>query len=205
MKMKLTEVLKRAIETKDWELVCKVYTGITGEPISPPKPKTEAEMLAGMDIDLEAEAQKVREEITQEIVDKKQEQAKRWVPEPPPEPTLSEEYNLGNVDAGFTGNPNIKVRKAPISNTGRKNLFVDDGTIAPDEMKENDETGLDQMYKQTYSPRRPEAQLIDMTCTQCSKVVKVPPVLAVGRTSDSRSDETTNSLFRCETCSRGGK
>jgi hypothetical protein len=150
MKMKLTQVLKRAIETQDWELVCKVYTGITGEPISPPRPKTEAEELAEMDIDLEEAMPERNLRWLDDLKKDSDSNAQAVEQEPPPEPTLSEEYNLGNVDAGFTGNPNIKVRKAPISNTGRKNLFVDDGTIAPDEMKANDERGLAKMYKQTY-------------------------------------------------------
>ena len=45
---KLPIVLKEAIQTSNWELVCKVYTAITGEYIEPPK--TEEEELASMDI-----------------------------------------------------------------------------------------------------------------------------------------------------------
>lgn len=37
--MKLPEVLKQAVELADWQAVCAVYTAITGEPLSPPKPK----------------------------------------------------------------------------------------------------------------------------------------------------------------------
>ena len=48
--MKLPQVLKQAVLNRDWNLVCTVYTAITGEPLSPPK--TEAETLADMDIDL---------------------------------------------------------------------------------------------------------------------------------------------------------
>lgn len=37
--MKLPDALKHAVLTQDWEVVCKVYTTITGEPLEVPKPK----------------------------------------------------------------------------------------------------------------------------------------------------------------------
>lgn len=48
--MKLPDVLKMAVERKDWYAVCKVYTAITGEPLEPPK--SEAESLADLNIDM---------------------------------------------------------------------------------------------------------------------------------------------------------
>lgn len=37
--MKAHELLKSAVEEQDWIKVCKVYTAITGKPLSPPKKK----------------------------------------------------------------------------------------------------------------------------------------------------------------------
>lgn len=45
-----TEVIKIAVETQDWELLCGLYTTITGEPLSPPE-KEETDPLK-MDFDV---------------------------------------------------------------------------------------------------------------------------------------------------------
>jgi DNA-directed RNA polymerase subunit M/transcription elongation factor TFIIS len=38
--MKLPELLKRAVRTQDWQLICTAYTAMTGEFLLPPQPKT---------------------------------------------------------------------------------------------------------------------------------------------------------------------
>lgn len=50
--VKLPEVLKMAVESGDWELVCQAYTGVTGLPLSPPKPKDD---WANTDIQLHSD------------------------------------------------------------------------------------------------------------------------------------------------------
>lgn len=37
--MKLPDLIKKAVQTEDWGLICKAYTVITGEPLSPPEKK----------------------------------------------------------------------------------------------------------------------------------------------------------------------
>ena len=38
--MKLPDLIKKAVQTEDWLLICKAYTAITGEPLSPPEKKS---------------------------------------------------------------------------------------------------------------------------------------------------------------------
>jgi hypothetical protein len=47
--MKLPDLLKKAVQTEDWALICKAYTAITGEVLSPP-PKKEVIDFASLEI-----------------------------------------------------------------------------------------------------------------------------------------------------------
>lgn len=51
--VKLPEVLKMAVESGDWKLVCQAYTGVTGLPLSPPN--TKEDDWANMDIQLHSD------------------------------------------------------------------------------------------------------------------------------------------------------
>lgn len=48
--MKLPDLIKQAVVEGDWKKVCAVYTAITGEPLTPPKPKKKELDLANFEI-----------------------------------------------------------------------------------------------------------------------------------------------------------
>ena len=173
--MKLPQVLKQAVQTEDWGLVCTVYETITGESLSPPV-KTEEEVLANMEIGMS---------VTPIPPYPKNLSPPTLPPEPHPDDYL---------------NPNIKTRREPMNRHTRKNSFVDDFTEAVDDLRQN-RPDLEAMYKQIPGDRRPPVQLVDMTCTQCGRTDKISPVLAAGKTTNKASNDEVRPLYKCDSCS----
>lgn len=68
----------------------------------------------------------------------------------------------------------------------RVNLFVDDGTVAHDNIK----------YTKPPSPRtRPYAKKVSVTCSLCNKTEKVAPILS--------TDPEVRAKYKCNKCLTG--
>jgi hypothetical protein len=174
--MKLPVLLKEAIIEGNWEKVCFIYTAITGEEISPPKPtiiekeKTEEEILK--DLDLEPDIKIKREEKANFIATTKKEESSN-----------DDDYDGKKI-----------ARKTPfIKHKIRPQLFTDDRTEAVDDLTENNQT-LAKMY---VSPRERNRSnnLVKVECSICGKTLEVSSVLAT--TYDP--DPSENS-FKCDNC-----
>ena len=225
--MKLPQVLKQAVLTSNWDLVCTVYTTITGEPLF--SPTTETKTLADMDIDLDIVSEQVpsamptKEENIEDLntakgislVDEEIEDVKENEPDVSFEEDIQEEFTDcvvttkgGGTDKALQGS---KCRNEPlcIPQTGtRHNKFKDDRrAFARQDVTKytHDKNGLPLgVHVATgnrYDTSRDTGKQVTVTCNVCGKKQKVSASLAIGHNNNPEYNR-----WKCNTCcSKGGK
>jgi len=194
-----SEILKIAVEQQDWQLICGLYTNITGEPLSVP---------TAQEIKKEEEDILAKEYSIEEL--KYQNQL------PPEEQDLKlADKNIDNmIDSrynDFTAPPrntdsvsseNRRMRSESVGSGRLKNVvgvseegFVDDLTESLTDPETGEKlVGKNKDAKVTPRNRRKQlgmndTSLIEATCSSCKKQIKVAPSIAFGY-SESESENT---------------
>jgi hypothetical protein len=195
--MKLPEVLKKGILEGDWELICKVYTGITGEPIEPPKPKEPD--WADMDIDISFAVPAAADGLP----------GVRFVPgtaikdvsDDAREQDLIEDDWIEDENSQFTGDADgAQARREKFEATeDRDNKFVDNqGVHKKERVDINPMMGASEREPEPEKKRK--TGLIKVQCSVCDKKEETSRSLATKYKKDP-----DNNTYRCNACcsSRG--
>ena len=204
-----SEILKIAVEQQDWQLICGLYTNITGEPLSVPQAVVEEEEKEEEDVlskDYSIEELKYQNQL------------------PPEEQSLkSSDKNIDNIISSryndFKAPPrNVssskdfsgrQMRSEPVGSNKLDNVvgvskegFVDDMTEALVDPDTGEKLiGSNKDAKVTPRNRRKElgmndTSLIEAKCCSCGKTQSVSPSIAFGY-SGIDSENTWN----CNDCS----
>ena len=203
-----SEILKIAVEQQDWQLICGLYTNITGEPLSVPSAAEEQPEKKEEDIltkeysidDLKYQQQLPPEEQDLALVDKDIDNM------------ISSRYNDFKAPPRNTENTSFsgrQMRSEPVGRSKLKNVvgvseqgFVDDLTETLTDPDTGEKLiGNNKNVKVTPRNRRKElgmndTSLIDAKCCSCSKTFKVSPSIAFGYSS-VESENT----WSCNDCS----
>ena len=206
-----SEILKIAVEQQDWQLICGLYTNITGEPLEIPKTQTEEvaeqenpiEDILGKEYSIEElkyQNQPSPQEQDAELSDKNIDKV------------VDSRYN------DFTAPPrnyegesgdNRRMRSEPVGSGRLENVvgvsklgFVDDmseSLVDPDTGENL--TGQHKNDKITPRNKRKElgmndTSLIDAKCSSCQKTIRVSPTIAFGY-----SDIDSQNNWKCNDCS----
>lgn len=190
--MKLPDVLKKGILEGDWELICKVYTGITGEPIEPPKPKEVnwADMDINIDLNLPIP---MAEDGSPGIAVKPNE-----VEDDASDKDLVNEEWVESEDSTFVGDlEGKKARREPVqTDISRENKFRDNpGVYKKERVDLNPSLGV------IPQPRKKKkSSLVKVQCSVCDKKEEVSRSL-----STKYSKDPEKNTYRCNGCcsSRG--
>lgn len=203
-----TEILKIAVEQKDWQLICGLYTSITGEPLSAPEIEDKESSQENEFLTKEYSIDKLREQNQDESTEKEQELDSQGVDNDQENiynnftaPTRSE----SREESDHSGR---KMRSEPVGSKPLKNAigvseygFVDNLT----ESLVNPETGTafsEENKRNVITPRNKreslgmnDTSLIDVRCSSCGEEQKVSKVLSYG--FSNRSEENT---WKCNSC-----
>jgi len=202
-----SEILKIAVEQQDWQLICGLYTNITGEPLSVPEPVVEEEkeeediLSKEYSVDeLKYQNQPPPEKQDSELVDKNIDK------------TIDSRYNDFTAPPRNTSNSSNnsgrQMRSEPVGSTKLKNVvgvseegFVDDLTesLVDPETGEN-LVGKNKNAKVTPRNRRKElgmkdTSIIDATCSACGESLKISSALAYGY-----SQIESQNTWKCNDC-----
>ncbi len=208
-----SEILKIAVEQQDWQLICGLYTNITGEPLSVPNAVVEEDEKEEEDVlskeysieELKYQNQLAPQEQEEELLDKDIDKV------------IEDRYNEFKApprNNSSTSTSDRRMRSEPVGSNVLKNVVgvSENGFI--DNMTEDlidPETGEKMTGKNegvTITPRNKRKELgmnntslIDATCSSCNKIIKVSSSIAFGY-SDSQSDNT----WKCNDCTvKGGR
>jgi len=206
-----SEILKIAVEQQDWQLICGLYTNITGEHLSVPQPAIEEEKeeedVLKKDYSLEElryQNQLPPQEQDLELVDKNIDNM------------ISSRYNDFTAPAksdNSEGSKSTKGRKMKSEQVGSNKLsgnFVGiSSTPFVDEMKESlvdpdtgePLVGNNQNVKITPRNKRKELGMQDTSlrnaeCSSCGKSFEVSPSLLYGY-----SERKSSNTWKCNSCS----
>ena len=110
--------------------------------------------------------------------------------------------NWDKIIQGYTGltgsTPPAAARPAPLAEK-KPNRFVDDGTIAKNQIKDSKKLSR-QSKKAPPKAARPAFEEIDLTCCRCGKSQRVHPGLRpVAIDPDSKNDGRAPD-FKCDRC-----
>lgn len=171
MKMKIKDVIKRGILTGDWDLICKAYTGMTGEKISPP--------VHEMEIDIDQSRQNISQNIPQNISQK----------------NIPQNISQKNISPNITQNTQQDMmRRTPINMRQHNNMFVDDFSQARQDLKSSRD--MSKLYNDHLTERRPPSQLVNVRCG-CGQIDQVLPEIA---SQYLVSAENGGSEYKCQRC-----
>lgn len=202
-----SEILKIAVQEQDWQLICGLYTNITGEPLSVPQDAIEEEEEENEDIltkeysidELKYQNQLSPQEQDLELVDKNIDNI------------ISSRYNDFKAPPRNTENTNFsgrQMRSEPVGSNVLKNVvgvseqsFVDDmsESLVDPETGEN-LVGSNKNAKITPRNKRKElgmndTSLISAKCSSCGKTSSVSPSIAFGYSELESENE-----WQCNDC-----
>ena len=201
-----SEILKIAVEQQDWQLICGLYTNITGEPLSVPESVVEEEKeeedILSKEYSIEElkyQSQLAPQEQEEELLDKDVDKI------------IEDRYNEFKAPPRNTdrsSNSGRQMRSEPVGSTTLKNVvgvseegFVDDLTesLTDPETGEN-LVGKNENVKITPRNRRKElgmknTSVIDVVCSACGKNHKVSSALSYGY-----SDIESQNTWKCNDC-----
>ena len=207
------EILKVAVEQQDWQLICGLYTNITGELLSVPPPAVEEKEEEKGDVltkeysleELKSQNQSSPPEQDEELINK-------GVDRPP-----SSRYNDFTAPPRESSSTDFSGRQMRSEAVGSRQLtnvvgvneasFVDDMTESLTDPETGEKLiGNNQNAQITPRNRRKQlgmndTSLIDAKCATCSKTFKLSPSIAFGY-----SESDTDNTWKCNACSvRGGR
>jgi hypothetical protein len=186
--MNVQESFKKAAATKDWQLIDEIYHQFFGEHLTleqikdnlekKPKRKSKKTIYPWQNIEIESP------KIIDDQLKSKNGTSAFMSPIFQPNPSK----NKQDIK-------NKQCRSEPLG-TNSYNLFYDDATIAPEELKKQNPQ-LNKLYGQKHQRNRSpaESQLINVVCYVCGKQECVSPILA---TSYSKNPDENS--YRCNKC-----
>tara|TARA_R110000824_G_scaffold17703_3_gene71276 strand:- start:13 stop:666 length:654 start_codon:yes stop_codon:yes gene_type:complete len=202
-----SEILKIAVEKQDWQLICGLYTNITGEPLSVPSAVVEEEEKEEEDVlskeysieELKYQNQLSPQEQEVGLVDKNIDKI------------IEDRYNEFKApprNISSSSSSGRKMRSEPVGSTILKNVvgvsedgFVDDLT----ESLTDPETGeqlVGKNDKAKITPRNKRKELgmkdtsvLDVICSSCGKNHKISSTLSYGY-----SDIESQNTWKCNDC-----
>ena len=201
-----SEILKIAVEQQDWQLICGLYTNITGEPLSVPtaeETKKEEEDILAKEYSIEElkyQNQLPPQEQDLELVDKNIDNM------------IDSRYNDFTAPPRNTENSNFsgrQMRSEPVGTTKLTNVvgvsedgFVDDLTESLTDPETGEKlVGNNKDAKITPRNRRKQlgmndTSLINAKCSSCQKTFKISSSIAFGY-----SESESNNSWKCNECS----
>jgi len=220
--MKLPEALKHAVLTQDWQVICTVYTHLTGEPLEIPKPKEPD--YANMEIDIPLSNGRVAHVVGKEIMNGIGEQVttppediveanRKKFMEAPEADDEEIEALIKNIDDNIGKGEAIHQESQPPEDSedfisvartkdaldsekfGRKERII----IAERDNRFNDNGKVLEEVKGIGPPPKPRAKkkshMVKVECANCHKQGIVSPVLARGYDTDPDMNR-----YRCNDC-----
>jgi hypothetical protein len=208
-----SEILKIAVEQQDWQLICGLYTNITGEALSVPEPPPEEGVeeesplgdILGKEYSLEElkyQNQLPPQEQEPELVDKDIDKL------------IGSRYN------DFTAPAKSDTRTSTVDGRRMKNQPVGSTKLSSNFLGVNENPFVDDMTDSLVDPNTGEklvgnnknvnitprnqreqlgmndTSLIDAKCSSCKKVIKVSPSIAFGY-----SERDSENMWQCNDCS----
>ena len=212
-----TEILKIAVEQQDWQLICGLYTNITGEPLSVPSDVVENEEKEEEDVlskdysieDLKYQNQLSPQEQDTELLDK---DIDKMIGSRYNDFTAPAKSDSSNDPKSIKGR---KMKSEPVGSNKLSGNFVGiSSSPFVDEMKESlvdpdtgePLVGNNKDIKITPRNQRKELGMQDTPlrnaeCSSCGNVFETSPVLLYGY-----SDTKSSNNWECNSCSvRKGK
>ena len=203
-----SEILKIAVDEQDWQLICGLYTNITGEPLSVPNDVVEDEELEEEDIlskeysveelkyQSQLSPQEQEEELVDKDIDKRIDSRYNDFTAPP------RNYESSSGDNRRMRSESIGVNKLKNAVGVSEEGFVDDMTeslVDPD----TGESLVGKNKDAKITPRNQrkklgmnDTKMIDVVCSLCNKNLSVSSVLAYGH-SKNKSENS----WKCNDCS----
>lgn len=175
--MKLPEILKKAVLEQNWEIVCKAYTALTGEPLEVPKP-AEPDYLQ-LDIDLGAD-----------YTDTKAEPKKRG------RPPVKKKFEPTQLEKREESDPVL------IFPNGKPNAFSDDGEVPHVPKTGSKELPLYDIVKPRERKQDTTTDTIPVICSLCGLEEDVSPVFALGWIPKAleRPEADKYNTYKCNVC-----
>jgi hypothetical protein len=169
------DLLKQGISTRSWEAIDAAYVMLTGESIlgilkAKVSPEPQSKPKRGRP--KKAKVEPVEVEVA---------------PEAAPAPANNNGVHIINP----TGVKNFG-RSTAVSKDKRENKFVDDKSVAPNE--------IDLKPCPRKTPRRPPIPMVSVRCSECGKKEEVDPILAKRRLTTKYSAK-----YKCNDCIVGAK
>ena len=199
--MKIMEGIKQAVLEQKWELVCKIYTFATGEPLSPPK--TEIEKLSELELPENFLSDKMSPGMIQlgnEFRNKQNLKNSDIVPNiivDIPVPPVKQ-AKRGRPKKEFKGSGKGQAAYAqPINIQNRTVQFIGEGADE-DRIRNNPQLGILYGSQKHNKNTSRKSELIEVECSICGKTGEVAPILAVGYNEDS-----SENTYKCNGCCSG--
>ena len=192
-----TEILKIAIEKQDWQLLCGLYTNITGEDIS----------LPNQDEDIEEEEEGEEEDILNKDFNIEELKKEKDV-----DTSTQSRYNDFTAPPRNTDNTDFsgrRMRSEPVGSKKLKNTvgvsenkFTDDLTECLTDPETGEKLiGKNKNIKVTPRNKRRnlgmnDTSIIEAKCSSCDKSFKISSAIAFGY-----SDTPSENSWECNDCS----
>lgn len=206
--VKLPEVLKMAVESGDWQLVCDVYTNVTGLPLSPPQPK---EMdWAGVDIDIDTQSTPtpdftdntepiIDDNIAKELVQDEGNNIGEHDSSGEEFPFSDDESKSSFIASSKSGKPqrglHTAIKQKMLISQERTNRFTDNLDAFPDERVDiNPAMGVPNVSERSMRGNN-QTGMIEVICVSCNKTQTISSVLASGYSAD-----TEQNTYKCNGC-----
>ena len=159
-------MLQEAIEKKDWNLVCQVFSELTGEEIEIPIDRVEV-------VDANAYAKEFLSAIRKELEQEKKTQTKKPSKKSVKKLKDTIETNAIEIVDNFTVKGKRK-KASPVISTG-KNKFESMHEAIAEAGQDKNFDKIDDNIKPVERTRRPFSER-QIECTECNKSVKVHPM-----------------------------
>ena len=204
-----SEILKIAVDEQDWQLICGLYTNITGEPLSVPSDAAEQEEEKGDILSKEYSIEELKyqnqlppQEQEAELLDKDIDKliGSRYNDFTAP---AKSDANKSTVDGRRMTSQPVGSNKLSSNFLGVSDKpFVDDMTDSLVDPSTG-ENLLGNNKNVNITPRNQRKQLgmndtslIDAKCSSCQKVLKVSPSIAFGYSKRDKEN-----MWKCNDCS----
>lgn len=225
--MRVMDGIKQAVLAQDWNMICKIYTFVTKEPLEPPKIKTDSEILSEIELpdniitfpnpggDILTAANTKFDPIEISIPTPKKKGRPKKVIELPTAPTERDSdgppirVDEEDIDESPVvrrqkrvrqkfGDQGNQARTEPLRIKGRKIKFFGEGANA--DSHKNDPQ-LQKLYGGMKHNRttRELVEDIDVICSVCGREETVSPIIGANYNEDP--DENT---YKCNKCCSGG-
>ena len=188
-----SEILKIAVEQQDWQLICGLYTNITGEPLSLPSQESEPEQEEEKEEDILDKEFDIEELKQEKVVDT----------------STQSRYNDFTAPSKDSSSNSFgsRMRTEPIGSYLENVVgvseegFVDDmseSLVDPDTgdslLNKNKDVNITPRNKRKELGMK-DTSLVDVVCSSCGEERKISPVLSHGYSSNKNENS-----WKCNDC-----